>query len=61
MFEQAELGDIILCMSKRKGGSLTGSSQAVIDNICLIVRLTDEDSIIKQSDLYVMRVGDGAH
>ena len=47
MFEQAELGDIILCMSKKKGVALTGASNTYIDNICLIVRLTDEESIIK--------------
>lgn len=50
--QQAEIGDLILCQSKRK---IALTQEPVFDKICLLVKLQEENQI--EAELYVLRVG----
>ena len=56
MMDQAELGDLILCLKKKNVS--TKDATSAIESIALVVRKTDEDRIGKDSDLAVLRTGD---
>ncbi len=49
----AEVGDIILCQTKKFQLKQSGSANA--DKICLVVKLTTEEK--KNEELFILRVG----
>ena len=59
--EQAEVGDLILCQTKRKNTTLSrpsriSHSNPYVDKIALVVKL-QTDIQEEKNEIYVMRVG----
>jgi len=49
---QAEVGDLILCMSKKSFG------KGHVDKICIVIKLTTgNENGMEQNELFVLRVG----
>ena len=56
VLDQAELGDIIICLKQKLKKSVTVTA-AAIESIALVVRMTDEDAGTN-SNVAILWVGD---